>query len=352
MVKNVKRNTMKKIFALTDYKNKFGSKHFDIPYRSGFDKTLLKKYLTEYDYTIEFIGLSDIYNRKIAADTPILYTSSEDDGYHYKSYIEDIVFGLELKGFPVIPGYKYLRANNNKVFMYILYELFQLDPGIKTFTFGVVQELKEYIDRLSFPAIIKTAEGASGRGVFLAENPKKLIETAKKIGRTPNFKYEFRDFLRGIRHKNYIRESKHRKKFIVQNFIPNLTNDWKIYIFGDKLYIFYRPILKGRGIKASGGGYDNYYYGEQANPPEGIFDFALKVFNKLDIPHISMDIAFDGKQFYLLEFQALYFGTAGIPYSEGYYTLHNSNWVFIKNKLDIEKVYIDSIVQYLKKYES
>lgn len=50
-------------------------------------------------------------------NTSILNTSSEDNGYHYKDYIEDIILGLYLQGAILLPEYKYLRANNNKVYM-------------------------------------------------------------------------------------------------------------------------------------------------------------------------------------------------------------------------------------------
>ena len=38
---------MKEIIALMDYKSKFGSKHFDTPYRSGMDKKKLAAYFRE-----------------------------------------------------------------------------------------------------------------------------------------------------------------------------------------------------------------------------------------------------------------------------------------------------------------
>jgi len=45
---------MKKIIALTDYKNIFSSKHNANPYRNGMDKKLLEKYFKENGYKIIF----------------------------------------------------------------------------------------------------------------------------------------------------------------------------------------------------------------------------------------------------------------------------------------------------------
>ncbi len=340
-----------KIYLLIDYLGRFGSKHYDSPYRSGMDKSKLKKKFAVYGYDAAFIPFSQVDFRKTEMiGQPVVYTSQEDPGYYYKSFIEDIVYGLELHGAIILPSYKYLRANNNKVFMELLREKFfhgEIE-NIYSYRFGCLEELHSVIKNIQFPCVLKSSAGASGSGVFLVKNKIELIKKAKKISRTKNFFFEFWDWGREKKHKGYIRESKYRSKFIIQEFIPGLRNDWKIYIFGDKLFIFYRPILKGRGIKASGGGYENYFYGQNSNAPNGIFNFSYKIFKLLNVPHASMDIAFDGKKFYLIEFQVLYFGTAGIPYSDGYYLRQESGWVFKKEKLEIEKVYVESIVNYIK----
>lgn len=345
---------MRKIFILTDYKGHFGSKHNDVPYRSGMDKVLLKKYFKENDFEVNFLEFSDIDFRKMNfKDKYVLYTSSEDIGYHYKDYIEDIILGLHLQGAILIPEYKYLRANNNKVFMEILRDQTNLDSikNIKAHHFGTIEELIKKIDTFKFPVVIKSAEGAMSSGVDLARNKDELIAKAKKMSRTKYIYNELWDIGRSIKHKGYIRESKHRKKFIVQNFIPGLKNDWKIYAFGDKYFIFYRPVLKNRVFKASGGGYDNYSYGLNANIPEGILDFSESIFNILNLPNLSIDIAYDDKNFYMIEFQGIYFGTAGIlkRYSKEYFVKENDLWIDKENEGIIEKIYVESIINFINK---
>ncbi len=342
---------MNKIIFLTDYKNKFGSKHFDTPYRSGMDKDKLIQYFKEVAYEIEFRYLNEVeIHDTTLQDIPIAYTSSEDIGYRYKSYIEDIVYALELKGSQMIPDYKHFKANNNKVFMELLRDVGGISTNLKSKVFGSMSDLEMRIDQVTFPCVFKTAEGASGNGVALVKNKQELYRQVKKSSAGyRNYKQDIRDQLRAVKHKGYIKESIYREKFILQEFIPNLKNDWKVYVFGDRLYTFKRPIQKGRGIKASGGGYDNYLYDLEAEAPEGMFDLVLEVFKKLKVPHLSIDIAYDGKQLYIIEFQSLYFGTAGIPYSKGYFSKKEGNWKFIEEKLEIEKVYADSIVQFLNK---
>lgn len=344
---------MKKIIALTDYKNRFGSKHFDVPYRSGMDKDLLSKHFNDLGVDIEFIQYSELVNRStIPEDCFYIYTSSEDQGYYYKSFIEDIVFSLQELGCTIIPEYKYLRANNNKVFMELLRKSTNDTDllSIKSLVFGTAEETIKTIDAFSFPVILKKSEGASGRGVYKADNVEQFKQLVKRIANTKNFFHDIKEIGREYKHKEYIKESKYRSKFIVQNMIPDLKNDWKVYFFMDKLFIFYRPILEHRVFKASGGGYDNYFYGTNAHIPNGIFNFVEKIMSYFNVPHASLDIAFDGKSFHLIEMQFIYFGTAGIPYSNGYFSKINNGWKFIEKKLTIEEVYVQSISSFINKY--
>jgi glutathione synthase/RimK-type ligase-like ATP-grasp enzyme len=339
-----------KIMLLTDYQGRFGSKYCDRPYRSGFSKLLLEKYFKDMGYSTEFVPFSEISFKRSYREETILYTSSEDMGYHYKKYLEDIVFGLELQGAAVIPAYKYLRANNNKVFMEILREdVFPADVrNIKSNHFGTLEELVNSKEIFNFPVVLKKSEGAGGKGVYLAHSFRELLKIVNKISRTRYCKYEMWDWGRTFKYEGYQPESRHRSKFIVQQFIADQKNDWKIYIFGARFYIFYRPILKHREFRASGGGYQNYFYGKDAHIPDGLFDFAKKIFDCLHVPHASLDIAYDGSQFVLLEYQCLYFGTAGIVKSNEYYVNVDGHWEAIPEKIEQEKVFADAIINYLK----
>ena len=338
----------KRIVILTDYKNNFGSKWNNVTYRSGMDKEILKKNFEKSGYSVKFMNISNVkFDDEFSKEDTILYTSSEDIGYHYKNYIEDVIFGLKEKGLRVLPDFKFLRANNNKVFMEILKSIIFTDSvnNLSAAHYGVLEDID--IDGLTYPVVIKESIGAMSRGVALAINKQDFLKKAKKISRTQNIKKDLKDFLRSKKHKGYVRESLYRKKFIIQQFIPELTSDFKILIFGERYYIFERPVRKN-DFRASGSGNANYIYGSNVNCPNGIFNFAKNVFDQAELPNISIDIAFDGNKFYLLEFQAIYFGTVGHAKADGYYMLNNGNWEFVKKKIDIEEVYADSIVNFLK----
>jgi hypothetical protein len=339
-----------KLAALTDYKGRFGSKHFDQPYRSGMDKDKLKFYFSENEVELCFIPMSSAWVDVAKDFEYFIYTSSEDEGYRYKSFIEDIVLGLELKGCIPIPGYAYLKANNNKVFMEFLRSETKDERlnTIRTQFFGTLEELILNKENIDFPAVVKMSAGASGRGVFKANNEVELIHVVKTVSNSRSLVLDLKDWLRSKRHDNYQRDSRNRNKFIVQNLIPDLVNDWKVYWFNGELYVFYRPILKHRDFIASGGGYDNYLYGEDAPKPDGFFQFVEHVMSFFQGPNASMDIAYDGLDFHLIEIQFLYFGTAGIPYSKGYYKKSMGHWVYLQEKREIEQVYAQSIATFLR----
>lgn len=343
---------MNTIYLLCDYLGRFGSKHDDYPYRSGMDKGKINKYFGDNNYHSIFIPFTEVKfraNEMIGA--PVLYTSQEDIGYHYKSYIEDIVYGLELAGARMIPKYKYLRANNNKVFMEILRD--QLDneniKNIKSYYCGTLEEAMDISEYLTYPIVVKGYGGAMGKNVALAKDKVSLKRILKTIAATRNYKEEFKEIVRSIKYEGYKNTSTYRRKFILQEFIPDLNNDWKIYIFGEKIYVFYRPVFKHRGIRASGGGYDNYYYGLNAKFPNDLFDYAYDIYDTLDTPFVSLDIAKDNMQYYLLEYQLVYFGTAGLlkRYSSEYFVKHDDSWIHKSNHGDIEKIYVESVIEYL-----
>jgi len=342
------------VIHLLDYQGRFGSKHNDMPYRSGFDLDLMKHEYADLNIKPIFIPFSNVdLLKNNCAGQYVVYTSTEDPGYFYKAFIEDIVLSLEIGGAIMLPKFIFLRATNNKVFMEKLREIYFPEEANKFVTkgFGSIDELGDTtLKTLKYPVIIKAAEGSSGEGVFLAHNETELLQKAKKISRTKNTMQEAWDVGRSIKHAGYKKESLYRKKFILQKFVPDLKNDWKIYIFGSKYYIFFRPILKHRKFKASGGGYHNYGYGENAKFPEGIFDYAKRIFEKLNVPNVSLDIAYDGKDFYMFEFQSVYFGTAGIVKSNAYFTCDDGkSWHPRFEKHTIEKVYASSVKDYICK---
>jgi len=336
------------IHILVDYKGYFGSKQKSTVYRGGMDLDLISKYFNKYGYDTKIHKFSEIdFRKNNYKDCLFIYTSQEDFGHHYKNYIDDVLFGLELHGAILIPDYKFLKAHNNKVFMEILRKSEQNDSlnNLDSFHFGCIEELMKYKDTIEYPIVIKKSTGAMSKGVYLANSWNELILYAKKASRSNHLFSELKDKIRAIRHNGYIKESKYRNQFVLQEFIPNLKNDWKVLIYGDKYYILYRGI-RNNDFRASGSG--KFIFDNESLIPSGIFDYAQSIFDKLNVPMASFDICYDGKSFYLIEFQFVYFGTTTLEKNDCYYIKDNNNeWIKRVEHSELELVYVDSIINYI-----
>jgi len=317
-----------------------------VPYRSGLDKERLVQHFTQAGFEVEFLSYPevDLRTRSFEGEN-ILYTSSEDPGLFYKSYVEDIIYGLELQGARPIPPFKYLRAHHNKVFMEILRDLMPIPEvkNIRSRYFGTLEDVKQINPVSPSEMVIKGSAGASSEAVCKASNGEQLVKWAKRLSRTRDWRYHMWDLGRSLRHRGYKRESRHRKKFLVQNYVPGMSKDWKVLVFGRKYYVLERRPRKG-DFRASGSGLIHY----PDRLPNGLLDFAWRFFTELDLPFLGMDVGFDGSQFYLLEFQALHFGTHTLDTSPCYYGRQDAVWQKVEQVSQLEEVFVQSVADYLR----
>lgn len=339
---------MKRINILLDYNNYFGFKEFTTPYRSGMDKKSIDKYFAEKGYKSEFLKFCDInFKTEYFKNKIFLYQSSEDQNLFYKSYIEDVLLGLQLNGAILIPNFYFFRAHHNKVFMEIFRDSQNLPLMKNVFStyYGTFEELMDHIINLNVPKVIKSAEGWGSNAVYLARKEKDIIRISKKISRSRSLIDEIWETLRYLKHKKYKKNSKYRKKFVVQNYVNNLANDWKILIFANKYYALYRENRRD-DFRASGSGKFKFCKAL----PEGLLNFAEQIFNILNVPNLSLDIGFDGRDFYLLEFQAINFGSFTLQKSSHYFFKDNNKWSIIQEKSDLEKEYVNSVTFYIESH--
>lgn len=339
---------MKEITILLDYKNRYSSKWSSIPYCSGMNKILLQHEFEKRDFRTIYCHYSDIdfknndYNKKI-----FLYTSSEDYNLQYKSYIEDVIYALEMQGAILLPGFKFLKAHHNKVFMEILRDLSNFKPihNITSKNFGTLEDFLRDEKKISYPSVLKGSAGATSKLVDLIHDTADAKKKIKKISRSKALFHEIWDHGRSIKHKNYIKDSKYRNKFIIQNFIPNMNKDWKVLIFGDKFYVLERKVRKN-DFRASGSGILSY----NKQLPNGLLDYAEGIFNHFKIPFISLDIGYNENNFCLIEFQALHFGTHTIDTSPFYFTKIKNKWEIVNTSSFVEQELAESVRTFITKF--
>lgn len=336
------------IFILTDYKGFFGSKQKAKFYRGGMDLDKLSASFSKYGIQVAISSFTGLDVKNVDKEsTLILYTSSEDKHGFYKAFIEDIIFHLDQAGYHILPPFACLKAHNNKVAMELLRErstMLEIN-SIKSKAIGTLEELITQAEKFTYPVVLKPACGAMSKGVMKADSVNELISNARKITRSFDILHDIKELLRKVKYRSYYRkESFHRSKIIVQNLITGLENDWKVLVYGTKCFVLYRG-NRVNDFRASGSG--NFFFRKEL--PEGMLDFALSIKEYFKVPHISLDIGFDGLKFHLIEFQFLYFGTTTIEKSPFYFEKSNGNWLIKKGQSDLEEVYVSSIVEFLKK---
>ena len=197
---------------------------------------------------------------------------------------------------------------------------------------------------IDFPAVVKTSAGAGSRGVRLIRNPKEKKQIGRALSKVGSLDDYLRELKKRLIWRGHIPYSLHRRKFIVQNFIPNLQGDYKVLIYGEKHYVVARNNRKN-DFRASGSGLLRW---PEAVAPE-ILDFSKSIYETFDVPFISLDIAFDGRTTYLMEFQFLAFGPVTLEKSKFYFTKTESSWKKVEETPNLEREFAQSVVRYLSR---
>jgi hypothetical protein len=336
---------MDDIYLLVDYKGHFGTKHGAAPYRSGLAKEKLSSHFGRRGYRAVFVNFCDVdFRDERFKRHVVLYSSSEDRGLHYRSFIEDVVLGLEIGGARVVPAFKFLRAHHNKVFMEILLSQVSEVASLPSHSYGTLEDFEGRIDSAPLPGVVKPAAGSMSAGLRLGRSRTELLKAAAAASSTPSLGAEIWDFGRMLRRKGYVRESRHRGKFVVQRYLPSLENDWKILAYGSNYYALFRKVRKA-DFRASGSGRFEFI----RDIPEGLLDFASLVKRQFDVPQLSLDIGWDGSRFHLFEFQALHFGTLTVEQSPFHFVDGERGWQRVEGPSEVEEEFARSIVDHIQR---
>jgi hypothetical protein len=346
---------MDRIILLTDYRNSFYSRMGS--QEDGFEQSKLKEYFLKEGFSLDILQFCDInFEDSEWYGTPVLYTSLEDPELYYKNFIEDVILGLEMAGAWIIPSFYFLRAHHNKVFLEILRQNSKLTTikNLHGHFYGVPSECEERATNFTFPVVVKPAAGAMSTGVTLVKTVSELRKTIYKISKTDRpLREEFRNIIRpyarkikkllnpGIKFGTIV---SYREKFVTQQFIEGLQNDFKILVYNDKYYVLKRENRKN-DFRASGSGLLSY----PQTLPDGMLDYVKEIFEYFDVPYLSLDIAYNGKVFFLIEFQFLMFGTYTLEKSLFYFQLINNQWIKVDGESKIEYEFVRSVSEYIRR---
>lgn len=336
-----------KLVVLVDYRGSFYSTVSSARTLCTMNVSSIVGYFTSAGFDVQVLKFTDVDFSKNWQGVPVLYTSSEDIGLLYKGFIEDVVLGLDAAGALLLPNYRYLRSHHNKLMMELLrYQLFPEEAKrLQTSFFGTFEELKSAENSRKWPKVLKAAYGAGSKQVVMAKGREELLSLAKKISRS----WSFGDVLRELRSRliwrGYAPRSLNRTKFIVQNLVENLDGDFKVLRFGKRFYVLSRKNRKN-DFRASGSGNFSREIPSSVNLTE-LLNYSKWASDIIGSPVCSLDVAFDGNDFHLIEFQCLNFGTLTAEFSDYCHVFSEGTWSKALGKCDLELVFCDSVMLYL-----
>lgn len=346
---------MKKILILTDQRGYLASS--SLPGRFMADVGKIRAELRKRGFEVEVKSLHAVRFPSKYRGWYVVYPSSEEPGLFYKSYIEDVLLRLKMDGAVLMPGFEFFRAHHNKVFM----ELYRTLLGdeynsLKSVVFYGVADFKRKIKLFHrYPIVIKTSEGSSSEGVSIAKNKHTAIHAVKNYSRISFFssmntpvakgKAVVKKMLHKVKKVSKLEKVGSCEKMVAQIFIPDLKCDYKVLVF-DKNYYVLRRKVRNKDFRASGSG--KFEFPSKAGYDiTAVLNYAKKLYGQLDVPLLSADIAYDGRQCHLIEFQCVNFGPYTLEFSDHYYRHKDGAWQEVPGKSSLEKEMAKSYEAYM-----
>lgn len=279
--------------------------------------------------------------------TVIIYASSQYSEFY--QYIEHCLLYAEACGGYLLPNYHCFRAHENKFVQELLKKKLGIaSPGSRLY--GTIEEITADIASIGFPVVLKIPEGFASVGVSKVDSAAQLLEVLR-VGMVETIPRPAGLVHRITERKQYLRRVAQytnryplqARRLILQEFIPGLGHDWKVLVFGKRVFCLKRFVRAGE-FRASGSG--NFSFGEE--PPEGLLDFALSTLRTLDSPWASLDIAEKDGRYFLIEFQCVHFGLVTLMRNSCYYSSEDGQWArHAVVNAEPEPFFGDAAVEYL-----
>ncbi|NCA98761.1 MAG: hypothetical protein EOM70_05240 [Clostridia bacterium] len=338
---------MRSLLIIQDMRGWFWKTYPTPNQTKSLDTRIIVTELAKCDFEVQLTRYDRFDFSKNYTGHYVLYGSSEDYLGGSKSYMDDILLWLELHGAILIPNYKYFRAHHNKVMMELLRQDFS-GAEFKTIQSTVLPSASSgqaIQARLPLPAVIKSASGAGSTGVYLARTARDMqIAIRKASCQVSGFPYtwiQLHNLLQFLKRKAplYVNNS----KYVVQNLIPGLAGDYKVLIFGQRYFALYR-LNRTNDFRASGSG----RFVDREDPELfQVLDFARRCHQEIDSPFVSLDIAHDGQQAHLIEFQCVSFGFKAMSLSDHHYVSTTGHWQRLDGPVVPELIFSQAIMDYV-----
>jgi glutathione synthase/RimK-type ligase-like ATP-grasp enzyme len=312
--------------------------------------------LREAGYSVDVRTFDAVVNGNASVENAaIFYAFSQKP--NVRRYIGDLMAFLDNGTNRLIPSRELLFCHENKGYQ----EFYKRRRGIVSLPSWYFSrpEQTEGVD-LPFPLVLKDVCGSNGKAVYLAEDRPRLRRLLKKHFSRYSFPVRLDLFRRRYLRKKkqyaeypdytneadmqqyrpYIRQD---KNFILQAYVPDLSSDYRVLAVQDRYFVMRRK-NRTNDFRASGSKKFEFHF----DLDTALLDFARDVYTRCDTPFLSMDLCESRGRFYLIEFQALHFGTSVIKKNHGYWTRSEKTWSFVEVQSEIEDTMVYGLVTYLK----
>ncbi len=346
---------MKKLYVLTGYSDFIGQTRK--PWVS-IDTGAFIQELQKLGYEVLKHSFHDVINGKVdIRDSLVFYSFSHRDNLRH--YIRDCLMYLQTQGNTIIPSFELFCCHENKGWQ----ELLKRKLGIHSLDYHYFSSKRELAGYdLKFPLVFKTLTGSNSTGVALvhtkADVLRELARHEPKVGLGQKLDFWRRRNLR--KHKQFPGYPNYdlamdaalyqdyispEIPFVLQEFIPGLTYDYRVIVLGNQYYISKRHTKAG-DFRASGAKLFDF-----AIPnPEPVLDMAKSLFETFNAPFLSIDLGEDASgKIFLFEYQALHFGINAIVRGNGYYRLEQGIWTFHEERPAFEQSLARGLSLYLNR---
>ncbi|MCB5287195.1 MAG: hypothetical protein LHW64_05275 [Candidatus Cloacimonetes bacterium] len=289
-------------------------------------------------------------------DSLVFYSFSHR--LNLQHYIRDCLMHLLALGNTLIPSFELFCCHENKGWQ----ELLKRQLGIKSLECQYFSSTRELdTAKLKFPLVFKTLRGSNSTGVALVNSISDLEHELNKRLKSISFMQRI-DFWR----RKHLRLHKHflgypgydlRKDavayqdymrielpFVLQEYIPGLSYDYRVIILGEKYFISKRHTKAG-DFRASGAKLFDFDIQE----PKAVLDKAKSLYEIFHAPFLSVDLGENkAGELFLFEYQAAHFGINAIVRGRGYYTCEGHDWLFHQEKQSFEQYLAQGLIHYLE----
>jgi len=344
---------MTDIYLLTGYDGFFGQTRK--PWVS-IDTALFAEHLSKLGYNVHQHEFHEVVNGGLTIrNSIVLYTFSHRDNLHH--YIRDCLMYLRACGNTLLPSFELFCCHENKGWQ----ELLKKSLGIHSLDchyFSSKREIETY--DLRFPLVFKTLTGSNSTGVALVNSKRDILKQLKRHEARVSWGQRL-DFLRRKqlrREKQFPGYPNYDIKadaawyqdymtpeipFVLQEFIPGLSYDYRVIVLGDRYFISKRHTKDG-DFRASGAKLFDF----ALESPQAVLDKAKALYECFNAPCLSIDLGEDASgKLYLFEYQASHFGINAIVRGNGYYRNVDGQWQFKQSQPAFERYLAEGLHHYL-----